>query len=151
MKIQNIHWLLSYFYYFYICLNSHLVIHVFPENILRIYMYFIIQTDSPESPLHNVTLFHFLGWPDHGVPANAISMISFINRVRKSHPYSNTDIMVVHCSAGVGRTGTFITLDYMLERIKTVKSINIHEFVTGLRKQRVLMVQTLVSTRSTFV
>ncbi len=103
------------------------------------------QTDNSSSSIHGVTLFHYLAWPDHGVPANAISMINFIRRVRKSHPYSNTDLMVVHCSAGVGRTGTFITLDYMLERIKTEKSINIHEFVTGLRKQRVLMVQTSVS------
>ena len=48
--------------------------------------------------------------------------------------------MVVHCSAGVGRTGTFITLDYMLGRIKSEKSINTYQFVSGLRKQRVLMV-----------
>ena len=80
------------------------------------------------------------------MPANAISMINFIKRVRKSHPYSKEDLMVVHCSAGVGRTGTFITLDCMLERIKSEKSINIYEFVSGLRKQRVLMVQTPVST-----
>ena len=96
-----------------------------------------------------MTLFHYLGWPDHGVPVNAISMINFIRRVRRSHPYSNTCTMVVHCSAGVGRTGTFITLDYMLERIKTDNSLNIFEFVTGLRKQRVLMVQTLVSYKDT--
>ena len=107
------------------------------------------QKDSPDSLIHDVTLFHYLGWPDHGVPTNAISMIDFIRRVRRSHPYSNTDIMVVHCSAGVGRTGTFITLDYMLERIKTEKSLNIFEFVTGLRKQRVLMVQKVVSTNDT--
>ena len=57
-----------------------------------------------------------------------------------------TELMLVHCSAGVGRTGSFITLDYMLERIKTEPTINIYEFVTNLRKQRMLMVQTLVST-----
>ena len=62
-----------------------------------------------------------------------------------SHPYSRQDLLLVHCSAGVGRTGTFITLDTMLERINVEKSINIFEFVTNLRKQRVLMVQTLVS------
>ena len=100
-----------------------------------------IQTDSPG----DVTLLHYLGWPDRGVPPKTISMINFIRRVRKSHPYSNTDLMVVHCSAGVGRTGTFITLDYMLERIKIDKSINTFQFVSELRKQRVLMVQTLVS------
>ena len=90
-------------------------------------------------------MFHYLDWPDHGVPANAVSMINFIRRVRKTHPYSKEDLVLVHCSAGVGRTGTFITLDCMLERIKNENTINIHEFVCNLRKQRVLMVQTLVS------
>ena len=51
----------------------------------------------------------------------------------------------MHCSAGVGRTGTFITLDSMLERIKAENTINIYEFVSNLRKQRVLMVQAVVS------
>ena len=89
-------------------------------------------------------MFHYLAWPDHGVPANAMSMINFIKRARKTHPYSKEDLVLVHCSAGVGRTGTFITIDYMLERIKTEKNINIYEFVDGLRKQRVWMVQTMV-------
>ncbi len=89
-------------------------------------------------------MFHFLAWPDHGVPTNVISMVNFIRRVRKTHPYSRTDILLVHCSAGVGRTGTFITLDAMMERIKAEETINIYEFVKNLRKQRVLMVQTMV-------
>ena len=52
--------------------------------------------------------------------------------------------MIVHCSAGVGRTGTFILLDSMLERIKDVKTVNVYEFLVGMRKKRVLMVQTSV-------
>ncbi len=103
------------------------------------------QSYEPNRPPFQVTLFHYLAWPDHGVPANAISMVNFIKRVRKTHPYSKTDILLVHCSAGVGRTGTFITLDSMMERIKTEETININEFVKNLRKQRVLMVQTMVS------
>ncbi len=73
-----------------------------------------------------------------------MSMINFIKRVRKAHPYSKVDQVLVHCSAGVGRTGTFITLDYMLERIKNENNINIFEFVNDLRRQRVWMVQTMV-------
>ena len=104
-----------------------------------------IQREEPDTPPLEVTQYHYLAWPDHGVPANAISMINFIKRVRKAHPYSRQDLLLVHCSAGVGRTGTFITLDYMLERIKAEKTINIYEYVSELRKQRVLMVQTVVS------
>ena len=89
-------------------------------------------------------MFHYVAWPDLGVPANSMSMVNFIKKVRKTHPYSKEDLVLVHCSAGVGRTGT-ITLDYMLERIKSEKNINIYEFIDGLRKQRVWMVQTLVS------
>ena len=107
------------------------------------FLYF--QSDEPGIPPLTVTLYHYLGWPDHGVPVNAISMINFVKRVRKNHPYSKEDLLLVHCSAGVGRTGTFITLDAMLERINVEKSINIFEFVSNLRKQRVLMVQTAVS------
>ena len=98
-----------------------------------------------------MTLFHYKAWPDHGVPTNAISMVNFIKRVRKAHPYDRQDLLLVHCSAGVGRTGTFITLDSMLERIKAENSINIYEFVSDLRKQRVLMVQTQVGSSSTYV
>ena len=104
-----------------------------------------IQKEEPDTPPLEVTQYHYLAWPDHGVPANAISMINFIKRVRKAHPYSRQDLLLVHCSAGVGRTGTFITLDYMLERIKAEKTINIYEYISELRKQRVLMVQTVVS------
>ena len=104
-----------------------------------------IQKEELDTPSLEVTQYHYLAWPDHGVPANAISMINFIKRVRKAHPYSRQDLLVVHCSAGVGRTGTFITLDYMLERIKAEKTINIYDYVSELRKQRVLMVQTVVS------
>ena len=78
-----------------------------------------------QSPPLEVTL----GWPDHGVPSNAFATINFIRRVRKAHPYSNQDTLLVHCSAGVGRTDTFITLDSMLERIRVEKTINIYEFV----------------------
>jgi len=105
----------------------------------------IMQSEEPDSPPLEVTLFHYLAWPDHGVPTNAISMVNFIKRVRKTHPYNRQDLLLVHCSAGVGRTGTFITLDSMLERIKDEDNLNIYEFVSNLRKQRVLMVQTLVS------
>ena len=51
--------------------------------------------------------------------------------------------MIIHCSAGVGRTGTFIALDILTQRMQNEKKINIYDTVKSLRKQRVKMVQTL--------
>ena len=103
-----------------------------------------IQSLEPDvSPLE-VTQLHFTAWPDHGVPSNTSIMLNIIRRVRKLHPYSDSQPLLVHCSAGVGRTGTFIVLDSMLERMKNEKSINIFEFVQQLREERVFMVQSLV-------
>ena len=91
-----------------------------------------------------LTQFQYTSWPDHGVPADCIAMTKFIKHVRKLLPYSDPCPLLVHCSAGVGRTGTFIVLDSMLERMKTEDTLDIYVFVKQLRNQRVLMVQTLV-------
>ena len=98
-----------------------------------------------------MTQYHFTSWPDHGVPKFATSLISFIRRVQKAHDKDKGIPLLVHCSAGVGRTGTFILLDSMLERIKAEKTINVYEFLMGLRQKRVLMVQTLVQFNTTYM
>ena len=95
-------------------------------------------------PSLEVIQFHFIAWPDHGVPDNCAVMLNFVRRVRMLHPYSDPQPLLVHCSAGVGGTGAFIVLDSMLERMKAEDTLNIYNFVKSLRDQRVLMVQTLV-------
>ena len=110
----------------------------------------LLITISPQNhqagsePL-KVTQFHFTAWPDHGVPKFATSLISFIRKTQRVHNKESGVPLLVHCSAGVGRTGTFITLDAMLERIHSETSVNVYAFVKAMRKNRVLMVQTLVS------
>ena len=103
-----------------------------------------MQTSEPGTLPLEVTQLHSTAWPDHGVPENMSVMLSIIRRVRRFHPYSSPKPLLVHCSAGVGRTGTFIVLDSMLERMKTEKSFNIFEFIWQLRAERVEMVQSLV-------
>ena len=112
-----------------------------------------VQTAEPVGQPLSVTQYHFTSWPDHGVPRFATALISFIRRVQKAHNKDEGIPLLVHCSAGVGRTGTFILLDSMLERIKAEKTVNVYAFLVGLRKKRVLMVQTLVRTtcHTTFV
>jgi netrin-G3 ligand len=104
------------------------------------------QPDSNTDSLSSleVVQFHFIGWPDHGVPQNGVVLINYIRRVRTIHPHSDPQPLLVHCSAGVGRTGAFVVLDSMLERMKQEDNLNIFEFLKQLRAQRVLMVQTQV-------
>ena len=109
------------------------------------------QTSEPDEKPLSVTQYHFTSWPDHGVPKFATSLISFIRRVQKAHDKDKGIPLLVHCSAGVGRTGTIILLDSMLERIKAEKTVNVYEFLMGLRQKRVLMVQTLVQYNTTYM
>ena len=92
-----------------------------------------------------LTHFYYLGWPDHGVPEYATSILGFLRRVRKSHPISQSPLLV-HCSAGVGRTGTFIVMDAILQQIHAEKTVNVYQFVQELRERRCQMVQTVVWT-----
>ncbi|XP_044590201.1 tyrosine-protein phosphatase Lar isoform X7 [Cotesia glomerata] len=83
----------------------------------------------------------FTAWPDHGVPEHPAPFLQFLRRV-KTLNVPDSGPLVVHCSAGVGRTGCFIVIDSMLERIKHEKMIDIYGHVTCLRAQRNYMVQT---------
>ncbi|XP_053685821.1 phosphatidylinositol phosphatase PTPRQ [Sabethes cyaneus] len=85
--------------------------------------------------------YHFLVWPDHGCPASPTDLIKFIKIVRSERKNLALPV-VVHCSAGVGRTGTLIALDIIIQRIQQEKKINIYDTVKQLRRQRVKMVQT---------
>lgn len=83
----------------------------------------------------------FTAWPDHGVPDHPAPFLQFLKRVKSLNP-SEAGPLVVHCSAGVGRTGCFIVIDSMLERMKHEKTVDIYGHVTCLRAQRNYMVQT---------
>ncbi|ETE69572.1 Receptor-type tyrosine-protein phosphatase F, partial [Ophiophagus hannah] len=85
--------------------------------------------------------FQFMAWPDHGVPEYPTPILAFLRRVKACNP-SDAGPVVVHCSAGVGRTGCFIVIDAMLERMKHEKTVDIYGHVTCMRSQRNYMVQT---------
>lgn len=89
----------------------------------------------------SVRQFQFTAWPDHGVPDHPTPFLMFLKRVNNSNP-ADAGPMIVLCSAGVGRTGCFIVIDSMIERIKHGKPIDIYGHVTCLRAQRNYIVQT---------
>ncbi|XP_037094696.1 tyrosine-protein phosphatase Lar-like [Pollicipes pollicipes] len=88
-----------------------------------------------------VRQFQFTAWPDHGVPDHPTPFLLFLRRVKALNP-ADAGPMVTHCSAGVGRTGCFIAIDSMLERIRSEATVDVYGHVTCLRAQRNYMVQT---------
>ncbi|XP_032884718.1 receptor-type tyrosine-protein phosphatase F isoform X10 [Amblyraja radiata] len=93
------------------------------------------------SEKREVRQFQFMAWPDHGVPEYPTPILAFLRRVQTCNP-PDAGPMVVHCSAGVGRTGCFVVIDAMLERVKLEKTVDIYGHVTCMRAQRNYMVQT---------
>nr|KAG5699346.1 hypothetical protein BaRGS_004283 [Batillaria attramentaria] len=87
----------------------------------------------------HVTQYHYMAWPDHGVPL-AASLVDYWRYVKARA--TSTVPLLVHCSAGVGRTGTFIALDIASEKESRGDDVNVNEIVTQLREQRALMVQS---------
>ncbi|XP_042628996.1 receptor-type tyrosine-protein phosphatase S-like isoform X6 [Cyprinus carpio] len=99
----------------------------------------LIKSGSGEK--RELRQFQFTAWPDQGVPEHPTLFLAFLRRVKACNP-PDAGPIVVHCSAGVGRTGCFIVIDAMLERVKQEKTIDVYGHVTLMRSQRNYMVQT---------
>ncbi|XP_028259048.1 receptor-type tyrosine-protein phosphatase C isoform X2 [Parambassis ranga] len=87
-----------------------------------------------------VTHIQFMSWPDHGVPGDPHLLLKLRRRVNAFKNFFSGPI-VVHCSAGVGRTGTYIGIDAMMEGLEAEGRVDIYGYVVRLRRQRCLMVQ----------
>ncbi|XP_045061033.1 LOW QUALITY PROTEIN: phosphatidylinositol phosphatase PTPRQ-like [Coregonus clupeaformis] len=85
--------------------------------------------------------FNYTSWPEHGVPESSSTLIQFVRAIRANR-HENTTI-VVHCSAGVGRTGVFIALDHLIQHVSDHDFVDIYGLVAELRSERMCMVQNL--------
>jgi tyrosine-protein phosphatase non-receptor type 9 len=98
--------------------------------------------------------FQFVSWPDYGVPDSAVSMLHFLQRVREKQAemlgaleageWSGHHLgppIVVHCSAGIGRTGTFATLDIAIRKFEDIRRVDIRTTVEKIRSQRAFSIQ----------
>ncbi|NWR80215.1 PTPRK phosphatase, partial [Centropus unirufus] len=89
-----------------------------------------------------VEQMQYLLWPDHGVPRNSAQLLCLVEAVNKKKLEALSGPVLVHCSAGIGRTGTFIALDFLLKMGKAEGKVDVFHCVQRLREQRVSMVQT---------
>ncbi|KAL3878263.1 hypothetical protein ACJMK2_030628 [Sinanodonta woodiana] len=89
-----------------------------------------------------VTQFHFTAWPDRDVPESPLSLVQFWNKVRNTGVPTTDSPILVHCSAGIGRTGTYIALDYLYSEGQATGSICVFDCINSMRRQRVGLVQT---------
>ncbi|XP_056884839.1 receptor-type tyrosine-protein phosphatase T isoform X6 [Takifugu flavidus] len=106
---------------------------------------FVIRTFTVQKKgyhdIREVRQFHFTSWPDHGVPCYATGLLGFIRQVKFLNP-PGTGPIVAHCSAGAGRTGCFIAVDFLLDMAENEGVVDIFNCIRELRSQRVNMVQT---------
>uniref|UniRef100_A0A8D2DJI7 Tyrosine-protein phosphatase non-receptor type 9 n=1 Tax=Sciurus vulgaris TaxID=55149 RepID=A0A8D2DJI7_SCIVU len=110
--------------------------------------------NTEERQKRQVTHFQFLSWPDYGVPSSAASLIDFLRVVRNQQSLAVSSMgarskgqcpeppIVVHCSAGIGRTGTFCSLDICLAQLEELGTLNVFQTVSRMRTQRAFSIQT---------
>ncbi|XP_060079305.1 receptor-type tyrosine-protein phosphatase alpha-like, partial [Ylistrum balloti] len=110
----------------------------------RTYAFYVLRdltvTEKKTKSERQIHQFHYTTWPDHGTP-DSNELVVFHRRV-KHYPSALPGKMVIHCSAGIGRTGTFIALDALLDYGKEFEQVDVLQYIKTMRKDRINMVQT---------
>jgi protein tyrosine phosphatase len=106
----------------------------------------VTDLETQESRL--VWQLHYTAWPDHGVPESESAMLEFVDELRAVRakyipPNSPTAPwpIVVHCSAGIGRTGVLMALEIALAKIEAGESVDMTQIISDLREQRFGLIQ----------
>ncbi|CRK95910.1 CLUMA_CG009356, isoform A [Clunio marinus] len=102
-------------------------------------------TDIESTKSRDVIQFHYTQWPDFGVPSSPIAFLQFLKQVRDSGVLDeNVGPAVIHCSAGIGRSGTFCLVDCCLVLIdkEGESRVSVRDVLLELRKYRMGLIQT---------
>uniref|UniRef100_A0A668UWI3 Tyrosine-protein phosphatase n=1 Tax=Oreochromis aureus TaxID=47969 RepID=A0A668UWI3_OREAU len=98
-------------------------------------------THTPSEQQREITQIQYVAWPDHGVPDDSTDFLDFVALVRTKRAGQDQP-MVVHCSAGIGRTGVLITMETALCLMECGQPVYPLEIVKTMRDQRAMMIQT---------
>nr|XP_023013201.1 tyrosine-protein phosphatase non-receptor type 61F isoform X1 [Leptinotarsa decemlineata]XP_023013203.1 tyrosine-protein phosphatase non-receptor type 61F isoform X1 [Leptinotarsa decemlineata] len=102
-------------------------------------------TDTESGKFRDILQFHYITWPDFGVPTSPTAFLEFLRKVRDAEVLESTvGPAVVHCSAGIGRSGTFCLVDSCLILIEKygINSVDVKEILLEMRKYRMGLIQT---------
>ncbi|KAI9515368.1 Tyrosine-protein phosphatase non-receptor type 6 [Dissostichus eleginoides] len=108
----------------------------------------VLEIALVAKPKVSRTIWHYqyMSWPDHGVPQEPGGVLSFLGQVNsKQEAYPDAGPMIIHCSAGIGRTGTIVVIDMILVTIDSIGldcDLDIPKYIQMVREQRSGMVQT---------
>eukprot|EP00038_Savillea_parva_P026697 m.55759 g.55759 ORF g.55759 m.55759 type:complete len:1519 (-) comp7627_c0_seq2:71-4627(-) len=104
---------------------------------------FVIRTLEMEygGKTFSTRQFHYTSWPDHGVPESTAATLMMLRKARAART-GHVGPMVVHCSAGVGRTGTLLGIDINIDRMSDTDAIDVYGTLNQMRRERNTMVQT---------
>ncbi|XP_052695401.1 receptor-type tyrosine-protein phosphatase epsilon-like [Crassostrea angulata] len=106
--------------------------------------------NEEQNESRTITQYHYTAWPDHGTP-DPLCLLMFHNHVTRTKLGQLKVPTLVHCSAGIGRTGTFIAIDALYEEGQQKSKINIAEYVRKMREKRMNMVQTYEQYKTIFL
>lgn len=103
--------------------------------------------DVKTTETRTVKHYHYLQWKDFNAPEHAPAMLRFVKRINEDHLKSRTlnPPILVHCSAGVGRSGTLVAIDGLIQQLREEGQLSIYNTVCDLRHQRNFLVQSVVS------
>ncbi|XP_055143877.2 tyrosine-protein phosphatase non-receptor type 2-like [Symphalangus syndactylus] len=114
------------------------------EDVKLYYTVPLLQLENINSgETRTLSHFHYITWPDFGVPESPASFLNFLFKVRESGSLNpDHGPAVIHCSAGIGRSGTFSLVDTCLVLMEKGDDINIKQVLLNMRKYRMGLIQT---------